>query len=140
MVLIFWLGVGLLIAAALVFAACGFSCFYHIGDDTGTSGGFDGIEVYCTPIAALTYILGGVFCMVGIHTWNLVVSIICNIISVFVHLFICFKCTGCGSPSEDASESLKRKASTAFIRVIPEILGIGLSFAAAIVAMQTLSE
>merc|ERR1711915_999448 len=86
MALIFWLGVGLLIAAALVFAACGFSCFYHIGDDTGTSGGFDGIEVYCTPIAALTYILAGVFCMVGIHTWNLVVSIICNIVSVSIHL------------------------------------------------------
>ena len=123
MPLIFWLGVGLLIVAALVLAACCFTCIYHQDDHTGTSGGFDGIEICCIPIAGLTFLLGGIFCMVGTHTWTLIISIICNIISVPVHIITCYGCTGWKAPSENASEIVNRLAKTAFIRIIPENCG-----------------
>ena len=138
MPLIFWLGVGLLIVAALVLAACCFTFLYHQYDDSGT--GFDGIELFCFPIGGLTFLLGGIFCMVGTHTWTLIISIICNIISVPVHIITCYGCTGWRAPSENASEIVNRLAKTAFIRIIPEIVGIGLSIAAIVVAIQTLLE
>ena len=138
--LLFWLGLGLILTTVLVTLSCLVSWRLHKKDDTGSSGGFDGIGSFCLPLFAPTFVLGGIFCMVGLKTWSLVLSIIINTISVFLHLFGCFKCTGFGTPADDASDVIKHQAKTAWMRVLPELIGIGLSCAAIIVALQEVSE
>eukprot|EP00091_Calanus_sinicus_P023660 TRINITY_DN8101_c0_g1_i2.p1 TRINITY_DN8101_c0_g1~~TRINITY_DN8101_c0_g1_i2.p1 ORF type:complete len:107 (-),score=30.90 TRINITY_DN8101_c0_g1_i2:276-596(-) len=103
--LLFWLGLGLILTTVLVTLSCLASCLLHGNDHTGDSGGFDGIESFCLPCLAPTFVLGGIFCMVGLNTWNLVLSVIINTVSVFLHLFGCMKCTGCGTPEDDASDA-----------------------------------
>ena len=138
--LLFWLGLGLILNSVLVTCSCLLTCCLHSHDDTGSSGGLAGIENFCLPLFAPTFVLGGIFCMVGLNTWNLVLSIIFNTISVFVHMFACSKCTGCGRPEDDAEPVVKKQAKTAMIRVLPELIGIGLSWAAVIVALQELQK
>merc|ERR1712179_397085 len=123
--LLFWLGLGLILTGLLVFFSCQITWCIHKRDDTGSSGGFDG---------------GEIFCMVGLQTWNLVLSLIFNIISIPVHVYIMVKCTGCTPFEDDASPAIKRKVKTAWIRILPEMIGIGLSVAAIVNAIEELQN
>ena len=138
--ILFWLGLGLILTGLLVFFSCSITWCIHAGDDTGTSGGFDGCENFCLPFFAPTFVLGGIFCMVGLQTWNLVLSVICNIISIPIHVYVLVKCTGWSPHEEDASPAIKRKVKTAWIRILPEMIGIGLSLAAIANAYEELRK
>ena len=138
--LLFWIGLGLILTGLLVGLSCQITWCIHKSDDTGTSGGFDGCENFCLPLFAPTFVLGGIFCMVGLETWNLVLSLIINIISIPVHVFLLVKCTGCTPFEEDASQAITRKLKTAWIRILPEMIGIGLSVAAIVKAIEELQS
>ena len=136
---LYWVGLALIITAVLVMLSTVLACMLHCNDDTGTSGGFDGIEIFCLLPCSISFIIGGIFCMVSTATWCLIIIIIFNMLSGFVHLWVTYKCTGCQTPKENASDSIVHGKQTAWTRVIPELLGIILSFAAAGLAINELA-
>ena len=133
---LFWIGLALIITTVLVLLILMLSCLLHSKDNTGTSGGLDGIEIFvCLPASSITFIIGGIFCMVSTDSWCLVLIVIINIFSVLIHIYGVCNWTGWKTPRPGASEAITRKVGTAWTRIIPEVLGIALSVAAVGVAI-----
>jgi len=139
--LLFWLGVSLLLTAGLIFLASVLSCVMYCKDDSG-------LEIFCLFPFSITFVVGGIFCMVSGATWSLVVIIIVNLLSAFIHMFTSWKCTGWNRAEYDGLESgwqspeceaKKSWVSTAWIRLLPELMGIVLSLVAVGAATYQLS-
>ena len=133
---LFWIGLALILTAVLVILTLALSCCMHAKDNTGSSGGLDGIQIFvCLPCVSISFVIGGIFCMVSTAYWCLILICLVNTFSGLVHIYAICNWTGCQTPAPDASEAITRKVGTAWIRIIPEMLGIGLSFAAVGVAI-----
>jgi len=134
---LFWIGLGLILAAVLVYVAMVISWELHKKDDTGSSGGFAGIEIFIfPPLAGVIFIILGVYCMVCMkNVYCLVPLAIFNILSAWLHIHVAWKATGWQTPEPGASEAITRKVDTAWIRILPEALGIVLSIAAVCAAI-----
>jgi len=129
---LFWMGLGLILTGVLVLIVMVISWEMHKKDDTGTSGGFDGIEIFIwPPLFSITFIVTGIYCMICMRTvFCLIILSILNIISALVHIWCILNGTGWQTPSPNASEAIIRRSKTAWMRILPETLGIILSLAA----------
>jgi len=139
---LYWIGLGLILAAVLVYIALVISWKLHKADDTGSSGGFAGIEIFIgPPFVAITFLVTGICCMVSTNAMAWLVTIaILNIISAFVHIYAAYNWTGWQTPEPDACEAITRKVATAWIRLLPEALGIVLSIAAVCAAIYEMQD
>merc|ERR1711890_35081 len=134
---LFWIGLGLLLTGVLVLITMVISWKMHSRESTGTSGGFDGIEIFIwPPLFSVTFFATGIYCMVCQRSMFCLITLsILNSLSAMVHVWCICHGTGWRTPQPGASEAIVRRAETAWMRILPEALGVTLSAAAVCAAI-----
>jgi len=139
---IFYVGVCLTLMPILMTILCIKDIFCHGNDDTGTSGGLDGIFMYCGYPPSLTYLGGGLLCIfVPYNFWSLI-TVIFNFASAALHCGTAYWFSGVWwheGREEDPSEATKRYHESGWTRLLPEALGIGLSLTAGVLAIYEIA-
>merc|ERR1711962_558205 len=109
-------------------------CFVHSGNDTGTSGGLDGIFMYCMCPPSVAYLIGGILCIfLPYNSWSLI-TVMFNFTSAALHCYTTYSFSGvCWHGGEEyPSEATEKYHESGWTRVLPEALGIGLSLTAGV--------
>ena len=128
---LFWIGLALILTSViLLLLALG-----DVWDCCGVAG------ILCLPFLSITsmfsmsYIIGGILCMVSTAQWCLGLSCIINTLSGFLHIYMVCNFTDLTGHSYSKTlipeEGKTTKNNVLYLlRVIPEMIGIALSFAA----------
>jgi len=116
-------------------------CFCHGNDDTGTSGGLDGIFMYCVYPPSLTYLGGGILCIVVPYNFWSLITVIFNFASAALHCWTTYWWSGVWwhGGEEHPSEATRSFHESGWQRVLPEALGIGLSLTAGVLAIYEIA-
>ena len=129
MEVLFGLGIGIILAAVVSVLSP------PLSKGEPGDGGLGICVVFCALAFAPFHVAAGILCMVGLEKWNLIASIVFNLISIFLHSYMTYHCYDCKD-----KEKFVEELPPYMMRLGGQLGGMMISIAAIVVAIQCLID